>query len=146
MLIMPFRGTIVSASSCELLSIGPQCGLMVLGNYVAYSHESQIFTVKPFQETLANITAIVHYMPTGRGSNRCCPLLFRLLQNPFNIITRTSMYPSSFFVYYRKISISRMFPGTYVPRYRCSPNLCSPVPMFPGIYVPRYRCSPVFVL
>ena len=25
-----------------------------------------------------------------------------------------------------------MFPGTYVPRYRCSPNLCSPVPMFPG--------------
>ena len=29
-----------------------------------------------------------------------------------------------------------MFPGTYVPRYRCSPNLCSPVPMFPG-------CSPV---
>ena len=35
-----------------------------------------------------------------------------------------------------------MFPGTYVPRYRCSPNLCSPVPMFPGTYVPRYRCSP----
>ena len=30
-----------------------------------------------------------------------------------------------------------MFPGTYVPRYLCSPNLCSPVfmipvPMFPG--------------
>ena len=31
-----------------------------------------------------------------------------------------------------------MFPGTYIPRYRCSPNLyvprclCSPVPMFPG--------------
>ena len=39
-----------------------------------------------------------------------------------------------------------MFPGTYVPRYRCSPNLCSPVPMFPGTYVPRYRCSLVFVL
>ena len=41
-----------------------------------------------------------------------------------------------------------MLPGTYVPRprYRCSPNLCSPVPMFLGIYVPRYRCSPVFVL
>ena len=38
-----------------------------------------------------------------------------------------------------------MFPGTYVPRYRCSPNLCSPVPMFPGTYVPRYRSSPVFV-
>ena len=37
-----------------------------------------------------------------------------------------------------------MFPGTYVPRYRCSPNLCSLVPMFPGTYVPRYRCSPVF--
>ena len=41
-----------------------------------------------------------------------------------------------------------MFPGTYVPRYRCSPNLCSPVPMFPepmfpGTYVPRYLCSPV---
>ena len=33
-----------------------------------------------------------------------------------------------------------MFPGTYVPRYRCSPNLCSPVP---GTYVPRYLCSPV---
>ena len=31
-----------------------------------------------------------------------------------------------------------MFPGTYVPRYRCSPNLCSPVPMFPGTYVPRF--------
>ena len=36
-----------------------------------------------------------------------------------------------------------MFPGTYVPRYRCSP-----VPMFPGTYVPRtyvpqYLCSPV---
>ena len=42
-----------------------------------------------------------------------------------------------------------MFPGTYVPRYRCSPNLCSPVPMFPGTdvprtYVPRYRCSPIY--
>ena len=36
-----------------------------------------------------------------------------------------------------------MFPGTYVPRYRCSPILCSPVPMFPGAYVPRYLCSPV---
>ena len=41
-----------------------------------------------------------------------------------------------------------MFPGTYVPRYLCSPNLCSPVPMFPGTYVlrtyvPRYLCSPV---
>ena len=36
-----------------------------------------------------------------------------------------------------------MFPGTYVPRYRCSPILCSPVPMFPGTYVPRYLCSPV---
>ena len=36
-----------------------------------------------------------------------------------------------------------LFPGTYVPRYRCSPNLSSPVPMFPGTYVPRYRCSPV---
>ena len=40
-----------------------------------------------------------------------------------------------------------MFPGTYVPRYLCSPNLCSPVPMFPGTdvprtYVPRYLCSP----
>ena len=34
-----------------------------------------------------------------------------------------------------------MFPGTYVPRYRCSPNLCSPVPMSPGTYVPRNRCS-----
>ena len=33
-----------------------------------------------------------------------------------------------------------MFPGTYVPRYRCSPNLCSPVPMFPGTYS---VCSPV---
>ena len=36
-----------------------------------------------------------------------------------------------------------MFPGTYVPRYPCSP-----VPMFPGTclprtYVPRYLCSPV---
>ena len=36
-----------------------------------------------------------------------------------------------------------MFPGAYVPRYRCSP-----VPMFPGTYVPRtyvprYLCSPV---
>ena len=30
-----------------------------------------------------------------------------------------------------------MFPGTYVPRYRCSQNLCSPVPMFPDTYVPR---------
>ena len=36
-----------------------------------------------------------------------------------------------------------MFPGTYVPRYRCSPILCSPVPLFPGTYVPRYLCSPV---
>ena len=46
-----------------------------------------------------------------------------------------------------------MFPGTYIPRYRCSPNLYSPVPMFPGTdvprtyvpgtYVPRYLYSPV---
>ena len=34
-----------------------------------------------------------------------------------------------------------MFPGTDVPRYRCSPNLCSPVPIY--IYVPLYLCSPV---
>ena len=34
--------------------------------------------------------------------------------------------------------VSTMFPGTYVPRYRYSPNLCSPVPMFPGTYVPRF--------
>ena len=39
--------------------------------------------------------------------------------------------------------VSTMFPGTYVPRYRCSPILCSPVPMFPGTYVPRYLCYPV---
>ena len=42
-----------------------------------------------------------------------------------------------------------MFPGTYVPRY-----LCSPVPMFlepkfpgtyvPRTYVPRYLCSPIY--
>ena len=38
---------------------------------------------------------------------------------------------------------STMFPCTYAPRYRCSPNLCSPVPMFPGTDVPRYLCSPV---
>ena len=31
-----------------------------------------------------------------------------------------------------------MFPGTYVPRYPCSP-----VPMFPGTYVPRYLCSTI---
>ena len=30
------------------------------------------------------------------------------------------------------------FPGTYVPRCLCSPNLCSPVPMFPGTDVPRF--------
>ena len=47
-----------------------------------------------------------------------------------------------------------MFPGTDVPRYRCSPvpmfpgtyvprYLCSTKPMFPGTYVPRYLCSPV---
>ena len=36
-----------------------------------------------------------------------------------------------------------MFPGTHVPRYLCSPNLCSPVPMFPGTYVPPNLCSPV---
>ena len=46
----------------------------------------------------------------------------------------------------RIMGVSTMFPGTYVPRYRCSPNLYSPVPMFPGTYVPRYRCSPIFVL
>ena len=34
-----------------------------------------------------------------------------------------------------------MFPGTYVPRYRCSPNLCSPVPMFPSTYVPRFTAN-----
>ena len=27
---------------------------------------------------------------------------------------------------------------TYVSRYLCSPNLCSPVPMFPGTDVPRF--------
>ena len=37
----------------------------------------------------------------------------------------------------------------YVPRYLCSPNLCSPVPMFHGTYVPRtyvpgYLCSPIY--
>ena len=41
-----------------------------------------------------------------------------------------------------------MFAGTYVPRYLCSPNLCSPVPMFPRTYIPptyvhRYLCSTV---
>ena len=46
-----------------------------------------------------------------------------------------------------------MFPGTYVSRYLCSQNLCSPVlmfsePMFPGTdvprtYVPWYLCSPI---
>ena len=38
----------------------------------------------------------------------------------------------------KKIGSVPMFPGTYVPRY-----LCSPVPMFPGTYVPRYLCSSV---
>ena len=41
-----------------------------------------------------------------------------------------------------------MFPRTYVPRVRCSPILCSPVPMFPGTYeplsyIPPYLCSSV---
>ena len=31
-----------------------------------------------------------------------------------------------------------MFPGTYVPRYPCSPVPMFPEPMFPGTYVPRY--------
>ena len=30
-----------------------------------------------------------------------------------------------------------MFPGTYVPRYPCSPVTMFPEPMFPGTYVPR---------
>ena len=34
--------------------------------------------------------------------------------------------------HFRLVGVSTMFPGTYVPRYLCSPNLCSPVPMFPG--------------
>ena len=44
-----------------------------------------------------------------------------------------------------------MFPGTYVPRYRCSPNLCSPVPicspvpMFPGTDVPGL-CTLIVVI
>ena len=45
--------------------------------------------------------------------------------------------------YHQFMGVRTVFPGTYVPRYRCSPNLCSPVPMFPGTdvprtYVPRY--------
>ena len=42
------------------------------------------------------------------------------------------------FITTRQNGVSTMFPGTYVPRYRCSPNLCSPVPMFPGTDVPRF--------
>ena len=42
-----------------------------------------------------------------------------------------------------------MFPGTYVPRYPCSPvpmfpGTCLPrTYMFPGTYVPRSLCSPI---
>ena len=41
-----------------------------------------------------------------------------------------------------------MFPSLYVPRYLCSPVLCSPVSVFPSLYVPRFYaprslCSPV---
>ena len=36
-----------------------------------------------------------------------------------------------------------MFPGTYVPRYLCSPVPMFPEPMFPSAYVPRYLCFPV---
>ena len=36
-----------------------------------------------------------------------------------------------------------MFPGTYIPQFRCSPVPMFPEPMFPGAYVRRYRYSPV---
>ena len=51
--------------------------------------------------------------------------------------------------------VSTRFPGTYVPRYLCSPVPMFPEPMFPGTdvprylamfpgtYVPRNLCSPV---
>ena len=34
-------------------------------------------------------------------------------------------------------------PWFYVPQSLCSPVLCSPVPMFPNPYVPQYLCSPI---
>ena len=43
-----------------------------------------------------------------------------------------------FFVTDASKGVSTMFPGSYVPRYLCSSNLCSPVPMFPGTDVPRF--------
>ena len=36
-----------------------------------------------------------------------------------------------------------MFPGTYVPRYPCSPVHIFPGTYVPRTYVPRYLCSPV---
>ena len=39
-----------------------------------------------------------------------------------------------------------MFPGTYVPRYLCSPNLCSPVFMIPGTDVPRFLYLTIIVV
>ena len=36
---------------------------------------------------------------------------------------------------------STYVPRTYVPRYLCSTNLCSPVPIFTGTYVPRFAVN-----
>ena len=37
--------------------------------------------------------------------------------------------------------VSTMFPGTYAPRYLCSPVPMFPEPMFPGTYVPRFTAN-----
>ena len=52
------------------------------------------------------------------------------------------MFPGTYFPRYRCSPVP-MFPGTYVPRYLCSPVPMFPEPMFPGTDVPRYRCSPI---
>ena len=55
------------------------------------------------------------------------------------------MFPGAYVPRYRCSPVS-MFPGTYVPRtyvprYLCSPVPMFPEPMFPSTYVPRYLCS-----
>ena len=98
-------------------------------------------------------------------SSRLFLAFFASFSHPFLPSSRAHLYEHTIDTNIDMLSTSPlkesvpMFPGTYVPRYLCSPvpmfpgtyvsrYLCSPVPMFPepmfpGAYVPRYLCSPV---
>ena len=87
----------------------------------------QNYLIHSIEDSPTHANTAVSYVPWNHGKCIDDVLFAEFLQNTMSLDDKPVPRPC--------VSGGER---TYVPRYRCSPNLCSPVPMFPGTDVPRF--------